>query len=315
MTTLFEAGRFCNDLLITLSDLHDRAGQHITEKGNRFTSRAGDGLKTYHKFDRRNQTHSITIGKKMILEKLGRARASGWLSFKELERYGYYKEITPVTLIAHTLIHEYAHALQTSQGARTPGSVHNHVFYAILASLHGKYGQFVLERVEGAFDRMGWSKDFVASKGLTLTETAPPGGKLPLSAYTTTVNPTAADPMDNFSHGDTVSFDFRGSVHTGTIIKMNPARAKVQTPIGVVNVPYACLTAEDAAKAPAIVRTPVISAHRHSIRPNMQVSFDYKGQTRTARVIRCNTKTATVVETAVEVGKEWRVSYALLNAA
>lgn len=154
MTTLFEAGRFCNDLLIILSDLHDRAGQHITEKANRFSSRAGEGMQTYHKFDPRSRTHSITIGKKMILEKLGHASASGWLSFKELERYGYYKEITPVTLIAHSLIHEYAHALQTSQGARTRGSVHNHAFYAILASLHGKYGQFVLDRVASAFDRI-----------------------------------------------------------------------------------------------------------------------------------------------------------------
>tara|TARA_B100002049_G_scaffold204909_1_gene164723 strand:+ start:13251 stop:13778 length:528 start_codon:yes stop_codon:yes gene_type:complete len=103
--------------------------------------RVGSGKATYHSSPRLRtgvRKHQITYGVKMIASKLtSRNVAMKWRTGKEIKCMGYYdKNVTMQTLLAHTILHEYAHFYQTLTGGREYGSVHNDEFYRILNRLH-----------------------------------------------------------------------------------------------------------------------------------------------------------------------------------
>ncbi|TNC80285.1 MAG: hypothetical protein C9356_15270 [Oleiphilus sp.] len=113
-------------------------------QGRELVSRVGSGRATTHRCKAKNK-HLIIYGRKMIEDKISAERACFWLTFKEIQKYGFYGGTpTFLHLIGHTVIHEFGHAIQTIEGHRTRGSVHNRAFYDIVGRLHAEYGQRVL---------------------------------------------------------------------------------------------------------------------------------------------------------------------------
>lgn len=104
---------------------------------NKLGFRVGSGQKTYHRKLAENK-HLITFGVKMILSKLeSQLTASGWTTGREILSRNYFNsEVTPQTSLASVVLHEFAHYIQTINGQRHYGSVHNEHFYKILDRMH-----------------------------------------------------------------------------------------------------------------------------------------------------------------------------------
>lgn len=123
-----------------------------------FSARVGTGKKTYHQLVERTDKggntgpgHKVIYGVKMIMAKVDPERRAKWLSCKELVKYGYFGGDTSyASTLAHTVIHEMAHALQVICGKRLRRSVHNDAFYKFLTDLHWACGQKVKELLERA---------------------------------------------------------------------------------------------------------------------------------------------------------------------
>lgn len=104
---------------------------------NKLSFRVGNGYKTYHRKLATNR-HLITFGTKMVYSKLhSQFYASGWTTGKEILSRGYFNSnITPQTALASCVVHEFAHYIQSINGKRHYGSVHNEYFYEILDRIH-----------------------------------------------------------------------------------------------------------------------------------------------------------------------------------
>ncbi|MFT7465505.1 MAG: hypothetical protein ACI9EF_003874 [Pseudohongiellaceae bacterium] len=108
-------------------------------------TRVGGGRATYHRSGPRSQ-HLIVFGWKMVQHKSsGWGAAVRWRSGKEMVARSYFDgRITLNAVLAHAACHEFAHLIQSVEGGRTRGSVHNRAFYAVLDSI---YGDGVADRV------------------------------------------------------------------------------------------------------------------------------------------------------------------------
>lgn len=308
MSNLSTAHAIAHSLTPILHSLHDRAGAAVVKAGRQFIARVGDGASTNHFFKTADQCHVITLGAKMVESKMSAAGAEKWLSAREIRKFRFFNgEVTFVNLLAHTIMHEYGHMHQHLEGGRTRGSVHNDCFYRILAQLHREHGEFVLSKVNEVFATYNFDREFQQAPKLTLTETLPPIARNP-----------ASDPAGAFKMFDRVSFEFRGSRIVGKIIKKNPVRAKVETVMGVILVPYSMMTTvnEDDDKTPVTAIQAITLGQvlrRPDFRRNQSVIFDHKGRPVRAKVISCNQKTVTV-ETDF-ANEKWRIPYSRLRAA
>lgn len=128
------------------------------------SARVGSGKATYHKLVRSRgpARHEITFGQKMTESKRIRSSAERWLTGRELAQKKYYSgRFTYTRLLAHTVLHECAHALQVHLDGRQYGSVHNEDFYTALGQLHAACGDEVLSYVEDRFRALGISAEFL----------------------------------------------------------------------------------------------------------------------------------------------------------
>lgn len=176
--------------------------------------RVGSGKATYYKASRKSMwsgawERQITIGKKMITSKLSSySEASLWRTANEITKYHYFKGLlTPQTLLSHTLLHEYAHYVQETSGLRRPGAVHDSGFYRCLSDLYQS----------GLADKLYFelckSEEFVA---LTFSKNKP-----------------AEYIENNFTVGQTVSFDYKSQSQTAIILRVNRTRLTVILPCGL----------------------------------------------------------------------------------
>lgn len=193
--------------------------------GVRFTTRAGTGRKTYHQ-DRTSEMR-ITFGRLMVEDKCGphaATRAPRWLGSREVAERGYFNgELTPLNLLAHTVCHEFAHAVQCLKGDRLPGSVHNEAFYRILDRLHASgLADQVRSYIARSCERQGIALPDIAFRDLRAT---------------------CAEQRATFYSGDDVTFERRGGERlSGAIERCGPKRAVVRLTDGrVLRVPYAML--------------------------------------------------------------------------
>jgi hypothetical protein len=109
--------------------------------------RVGSGRATYHRYDPATGEHRINYGVRMVADKASPETCSAWLSAREIRGRGYFGGIlSESNLLAHTCCHEFAHLLQTRQGRRRRGSVHNQAFYRLLDELHGNGHADALKR-------------------------------------------------------------------------------------------------------------------------------------------------------------------------
>lgn len=101
-------------------------------KGTVIEVRTGNGFATYHK------NHRITYGIKMLKHKQLKEQALGWTTGKEIIHRNYFNDFTYKNLIIATILHEYAHFIQTVKGFRYYKEVHNKAFYNILDGFYNK---------------------------------------------------------------------------------------------------------------------------------------------------------------------------------
>ena len=116
-----------------------------------FQAKVGSGSRTYHilKKDKHVLKHTVTYGQKMVLDKFDYERARKWLTGREISEKGFLNsELSFKNLMAHTILHEMAHALQTIMGDRLHKSVHNPAFYRWLKRLHKCCGEEVVSTLE-----------------------------------------------------------------------------------------------------------------------------------------------------------------------
>lgn len=161
--------------------------------------RLGRGRATYHRFDPSRDEHVINLGLGMIAAKQHPGRCGEWLSTREILQRGYFQRTVSVAhLLAHTCVHEFAHLIQTVEGERRPGAVHNRAFYRILDGLHA----------DGAADAV---LDYLLS--------AAGESALPLSAAP--MNMITPSSVRTFHRGDDVAFIYRQQKHTGRVTRVN----------------------------------------------------------------------------------------------
>jgi len=101
------------------------------------TTRISRGKGTYHK--KLSFTHhQITYGLRMIADMMGtKSAACSWASSREIQRFDFFKgEVTPLTLLAQSVCHEFAHLIQVVEGRRWKGSQHNSYFYSVLDDIY-----------------------------------------------------------------------------------------------------------------------------------------------------------------------------------
>ena len=99
--------------------------------------RVGSGRATYHRYDPATGEHRINYGVRMVADKASPEACAAWLSAREIHGRGYFGGVlSESNLLAHTCCHEFAHLLQTLEGQRHRGSVHNGAFYRLLDDLH-----------------------------------------------------------------------------------------------------------------------------------------------------------------------------------
>lgn len=140
---------------ITESHGHQLKGPLVT--------RSGSGVKTYHtqKTVNGRNSHVITYGKKMLEKKKDFSAVPYVLTGREIKEKGFYNgDLSYKNLVAHTVIHESAHAIQNATGHRHRNEVHNRAFYALLRELYNACGEEVAQELEKAAMKQGVSLDF-----------------------------------------------------------------------------------------------------------------------------------------------------------
>jgi hypothetical protein len=141
--------------------------EHNTKIKHPFMGRVGSGARTYHiiKVHNHKKHHVVTYGKKMLEDKLDQNRAEQWLTGIEIVEKKFFDGVVSYkNLVAHTILHEMAHALQTIMGDRTYKSVHNKAFYQWLRLLHQKCGDNVVEQLENMSAKKNIALDFKTAK-------------------------------------------------------------------------------------------------------------------------------------------------------
>lgn len=170
------------------------------------TTRTGHGAATYC----RTQGHNclLTFGWKMVAEKFDRQRVGHWLTAREILERGYFDgELAVDTVLAQTVLHEFAHVLTHLNSVRRRGSVHNTAFYRELDALHhGKDAQHALTTLRTEAGLAGVALDFESPSG------APKSPPRPAPVV-----------------GDTVCFMYRGIRHEGTVERVNRKTLSVIT--------------------------------------------------------------------------------------
>jgi hypothetical protein len=173
--------------------LHQRPGASLE-------CRVGSGQATYHRFDASTRSHRITYGMRMITAKFRGETANGWLSSREIRKYGYFGgAVSTRNLLAHTCCHEFAHLLQQVAGKRLRGSVHNPDFYRLLDELHAD------GTANEVRNQLVWRAERV---GLHLPDE-------PLESAEPQL------PRNIWRAGTEVSFASRGRAYTGVIERVN----------------------------------------------------------------------------------------------
>lgn len=125
--------------------------------------RVGAGLKTYHSIREHGglDAHVITYGRKMIEMKKDYSKIPFTLTAREIAKKGFYGgDDSYQNILAHTVIHETAHAVQRAMGERHFNKVHNKAFYSILRKLHNACGQAVASELEQRAINKGVSLDY-----------------------------------------------------------------------------------------------------------------------------------------------------------
>ncbi|WP_097459791.1 hypothetical protein [Mangrovitalea sediminis] len=176
--------------------LWNRPGSH---RQGVLVVRLGSGRATYHRYDPVRREHLINLGLEMIAAKQQPGQCGEWLSTREILNRGYFqRQVSVAHLLAHTCVHEFAHLVQTVQGERRRGAVHNPAFYRILDNLHA---------------------DGVADAVLEYLTSAEEVLVAPLDATPVTVAMRSS--TVGFRRGDCVAFAYRQQTHTGRITRVN----------------------------------------------------------------------------------------------
>lgn len=147
--------------------IQDICREHNKKVQHPFMGRVGSGARTYHivKIHNRKKHHIVTYGKKMLEDKLIQQRAEQWLTGKEIIEKKFFDGVVSYkNLVAHTILHEMAHALQTIMGDRTYKSVHNKAFYQWLKLLHKKCGEQVTNTLSEMSEKKNIKLDFTSKK-------------------------------------------------------------------------------------------------------------------------------------------------------
>tara|TARA_B100002049_G_scaffold45730_1_gene31914 strand:+ start:6837 stop:7511 length:675 start_codon:yes stop_codon:yes gene_type:complete len=99
--------------------------------------RVGGGFGT-HCTRYTNRDYAITYGIDMIANKLDSENCGAdWATHKEIVNRGYFNGSTTIqNLLAHTVIHEYAHFFQFLTDGVKKNSIHNAAFYKIVDNLY-----------------------------------------------------------------------------------------------------------------------------------------------------------------------------------
>ncbi|MDH5425540.1 MAG: hypothetical protein OEY29_11125 [Gammaproteobacteria bacterium] len=165
-----------------------------------FSSRMGSGHATYCKHDVRNNTYSITYGKKMIQSKLDENKIVNWLTWREISRYNYFSGDTSIaSVLAHTICHEFSHLLQQYNKWHIKGSVHNKKFYHILNHLHQTgVAQNIKDQLLEQCDNLSVALEFETLKS-----------EKPLVIE------------KQFSINDEICFSHKNKTYNGRVIKVN----------------------------------------------------------------------------------------------
>lgn len=221
------------DILCQASVMLFKLWEHELNGGS-FMARVGDGKATYHKLRRTGgrQLHTLTFGIKMIDSKRDGRECMNWLSAREIVDNRFYNgQVTFLNLMAHVVIHEFGHAIQTARGARTRGSVHNAEFYSILRMLHRNHAQTVANFIADKAAKQNIGLDFCQN---------------PVAER----NNRIISGQSDWAVGQPVVFKGRNKLYRGSILKLNPKRAVV----GVddyngsyeeLSVPYSMLSEAD----------------------------------------------------------------------
>ena len=171
--------------------------------------RVGSGKATYFKASRQSrwslrEMRVITIGAGMVVDKaISREHASRWRTGKEILGRAYWQgELTLQSVLAHTILHEYAHYLQHIRGLRRHGSVHDAGFYHCLDALYAtQLPQYLMQALnaDAEFAQLRFEK-----------------------------NVAEVIHVPSVKHGDEVMFAYRGEQQWGTIVRVNRTRHTVR---------------------------------------------------------------------------------------
>lgn len=197
-------GDITKDILCSSEEFKPLINEHQVS----FTTRIGAGRATYCKYKHSTGKIIITYGKKMIASKHHPFEATQWLSYREIIKRNYFHANTSLSnLLAHTICHEFTHAIQQIQGLVFKGSIHNSHFYQILDQLH-EAG--LGEDVQQALDRQ------CKLHSINLTYNNREDDLLPV------VTPV-------FQLYDKIQFKHRNKLITARIIKINPKTLTVES--------------------------------------------------------------------------------------
>jgi predicted thioesterase len=295
MITPYQASQIAQAMAsITMITLEPAYRAEFKAKGAHVRARAGRGAKTYHQKD--GAQHMLTFGPRMVSDKVD-GDSSRWLSAREIKRYRYYDgDQTVTSLLAHTILHEFAHALQTLAGERLRGSVHNAAFYRILSDLHSTHGGVVRDTLRETLKRMGLDLDNQRA-----------------AATTSNTNEVARSQSTyDFRVGGPVRVEHNGRVIIGRVVRVNQKTLSVDGtengfPSSVRATPdlVSKLTegeylqalgdhakARESTGITTLIETPPPKAPAFSI--GDKVTFAFKGRNVEGRVVRINQKTVSV---------------------
>lgn len=314
MITPYDASRVAHAMATIATSLLGAAYHDEFKAKNAYvTAKAGKGKSTYHRAQSGN--HKLTFGPGMVGEKAN-GKGAAWLSAREIKRYRFYNGDQSVSsLLAHTILHEFAHAIQTLRGERLRGSVHNPAFYRILTDLHAKHGEDVRTSLRGTLERLGIDVDTVRTQ------------------KTTAPSPATLQHQPNFGAiqvGLPVRIEHKGRLIHGRVVRVNQKSVSVD---GTENgYPVSCrvppimikpLTEqeyEQAVQAHAderkkagittLIETPPPKGPGFAV--GDKVKFPFKGQQVVGRVVRINRKSISVDS---DNGGGYRVPPRLLRVA
>lgn len=167
--------------------------------GRRLLTRVGHGRATYFKPGK--DTLLINYGVKMVASKRCPVAARQWTTMREILRRGYFDgDPGYAGLLAHTVVHEFAHLLQHARGTVAKGSIHNRHFHDYLDEIHAAgLGNRVRHRLQEQARQLN----------------------LPLTFTPSPSTATTATDVSGFRKGQQVRFSHRGKIHHGRVLRVN----------------------------------------------------------------------------------------------